>query len=218
MENNATTQVHASTLPQNTTVKKSKYKKTIILVISILIFAFLVGMIVSYFLDLKKAKLPNQSASKKITVTNTLPTNHSTKGPYKYGDADSNNVSLKVERVIPNPPSKGDPPDPGREYLEIDMTVTYNGTTAGSVPGIFMYKDGSGNLVTSADVHGSGKYSNKNVNIPNKWSLYAVELYPGKTVTGVYLLYQVVPGDKGSLVWDNPAASTDKKRTTLKLF
>jgi|ERR1700722_1874413 len=147
--------------------------------------------------SLLQTQIPHSVSATSIpNGTTALPTTTT-----KFGAAGTACCKITIDNVILNPSVNGDPPNNGLQYLEIDLSVTNTGNTAGAIPGSFYYQNAAGKVFSSADVKGPGQYSNKNVTIPNKKSIYAVELIPGQIVKDVYLLYQITPGDKGKLDW-----------------
>lgn len=205
---NKTNNTNTADTYNNSSLKKNALKNATIYILILLCFIALSLFI--YFTLLTK------HASTNVKQNNTSPmglTEGTTPkapkptvppGPVSYGQANLADITMKIDKAITDPPYKGDPPDTGMQYLEIDLTVTYTGNAVGAIPGFFYYRTGSGQEITSADVKGHGKYSNKSVLIPKKQSLYSVILMPGKTTHGVYLLFQIPPGDHGKLLWYIP--------------
>lgn len=183
-------------------------KSSIVFIIAI-IFGILILLLVLYLLLFSKKAGTHSSNGlfSNIQKTSTAPI------PNIMGYA------IQVENVIPNPVYKGDPPNAGLQYLEIDLAINYTGNKTEYIPGLFYYKSASGMIYFQANLKGLGPNTYKNVTIPGKQMLYSVSFTPGKSVNSAYLIYQIPSGDHGQLLWYNPQnPSNDQKQIYYKLF
>jgi hypothetical protein len=119
-----------------------------------------------------------------------------------YGSSDSSGISIKIDQVIEDPNTSGDSPDPGAQYLEIDLSVSNANKRGTIIPGTFVYKTAKGDLLNTADAVGkSPVYPNKNVLITGEEPLANLYLSPGQTDNSHYLIYEIPRADKGQLIW-----------------
>lgn len=139
-------------------------------------------------------------------------------GESAAGSADTADLSIKIERVISDPQTTGDRPDPGTKYVEIDLSVTNSGQGTQVVPGTFVYDAQDGRLFYTADSTGKGSgYANKNVQVSGKQSLDDLSLGPGQTDSSHYLIYQLPAKDTGGeLIWYD--GYYDTSSTKLAVF
>ena len=199
---------------------KNNNKKIILIILFTLFIILIIGVSVfALFGKPVQVATPSNSITTNKTKTNAIqPPTPSLPGPFTYGSVNVDNISLKIDKVIRDAHVQGTPPDSGKQYLEIDFSVTYMGKTTGIIPGVFYYQDSSGNLIPTADTNIAG-VPIKKITIPNKLVLYGVPLEKGKTVNNAYLLYQIPTGDHGKLIWINTAnPSISKQRVTFTLF
>jgi len=196
----------------NTAQLKNLFKKYRTLTyIIIIIFLIFIEIIIFNLISHSHKKLFTNPASQiknatEPTITPTLVIGKNGiplgRGKEVFGSADVQGTTIMVNNVILKPAVKGDPPDNGFEYLEIDVDVAYSGKTPGSVPGIFSYLDSAGNAISSIEKKGTNKDANKNAIVPGKIPLYQLKLTKGANFKDVYLLYQIKPGDRGKLLWN----------------
>ncbi len=109
------------------------------------------------------------------------------------------NFSVTVVGVYLNPPTVGDKPEAGRQYLGVDLQVTNDGSAENGVPGGFYYLTADGRQVFTA-IKGYQGVPTENVQLPGKKLLVADFLNPGQTDT-VSVIFEVPQGDKGKMVW-----------------
>lgn len=134
--------------------------------------------------------------------------------------AKANDFAIKVTKVVLNPPTTGDKPNPGMQYLEVDLSITFIGTQGNAAPpDEFVYQTASGldlpqaNISTSDNTFGifSSPYYAKNVELSNREQLpFTKVLNPGENDSSGSLLYQIPQGDKGKLLWNPPSVGTPK--------
>jgi len=124
---------------------------------------------------------------------------------------------VQVEKVTENPTgTSGDKPTKGLQYIEFDVSVTNNTNKATLVPGMFYFQDATiRKLFMPADMFGYLQdskiifsFSQKNITVLGKQSLYTTIINPGQTASR-YLIYQIPPGEKGQLVWDDSYLITE---------
>jgi len=217
-----------------------KENRTIAIIIFIIFWIIIEGVV--YYRLVLTSKKPSLSITRSVTSSsgNTLqqiaPTDNIPfvtpmptvtglpLGTAINGIGEANGYTVKVTNVILNPPITGDPPDNGMQYLEIDLSVTNTKGQPGTIPGVFYYQNGAGRFFSAADIKGNlpwkmADFSNKNIVISGKESVYSTTFNPGLTINNVYLIYQINPGDQGHLFWDktlDPLAS--KTFTIFDLF
>lgn len=203
-----TTQSKQSSVGGTQTMKAN----SIPLLIGVIIFLILIAFGGYYFFIFHKKAAVNHPAG--LSSPNNSTTNSPTPTPtvvqaYVVKPLD---CTVQVVHTRLDPPYKGDPPNAGMHYLEVDLSTLCTGKSAGPIQGTFFYKDAAGVLYSAATLHDpTSKYSNKNVSIPGEIPLYSTNFTPGKPVNDAYLLYQVKQGDNGdngSLEWYNPTAKT----------
>ena len=141
-------------------------------------------------------------------------------GQTAYGSYDTAGLAIKVTQVIPNPPTTGDAPNPGTQYLEIDLSVTNTNKEATIIPGTFKYQTETGSPLNTADTLGSkASDPNKNVQVVGKQPLLGLYLSPGQTDASGYLIYQIPVGDKGTLIWyDGSYGASNIKLAIFDLY
>jgi len=123
-------------------------------------------------------------------------------GEIALGTGDESGLAVKVVRTITNPPTTGDVPNAGMQYLEIDLSVSNHTSLGTIVLGTFYYQTATGNLLNTADTVGNpAVYPNKNVQVVGKSPLLDLYLSPGQTDSSHYLIYQIPIADKGKLIW-----------------
>ncbi len=132
------------------------------------------------------------------------------------GTGAASGFTVHVEKVTEAPTDiSGDKPLKGFQYIEFDVSVTNNTNNTTLIPGMFYFQNGTaGKLFLPADMFGYlndsriiSALSQKEVTISGKQSLYATDIKPGQTVTR-YLIYQILPGEKGQLIWDDSHSLT----------
>ena len=143
---------------------------------------------------------------------------------FANGTGDASGFGVKVTKVVLDPKVSGDPPNSEMHYLEVDLTVSNSSKQTEKIPGTFLYKAASGMIYATADTKGSlpdntGFYAQKNVTIPDKTPLSSITLQKSQQITNVYLIYQILPGDKGQLVWlDGTDPNFSQPLTVFTLF
>lgn len=159
--------------------------------------------------------------SKGVTISYNSNNNSPTSAPAttetplgSVGQAD--NFSVKVTNVFLNPSTTGDRPDTGTQYLEVDLSITNNGTQENAVPGSFYYQTTAGKELATANTFGNQGTPNKQVQIVGKKLLVADFLKPGVTDTSQSVIFQIPQGDKGKMVWH--ATIFDPNSTKLAIF
>lgn len=131
--------------------------------------------------------------------------------------ATNDGYSIKVTKVTPSPQATGDKPDPGAQYLQVDLSIT-NGGNEGFLAGTFFYRTASGKEIFEAAVM-TNDVPGKNVQIPGRQAMTAVSVERGKTDDSRSLLFQIPQGDKGQLVWrDGILDQQGAKLATFQLF
>ena len=124
--------------------------------------------------------------------------------------------AVHVNKVIKNPTVTGDKPATNLEYIEFDVSVTNNTNTTSLTPGVFYLQEATtGKLFIPADMFGlvsynwiASAFSSKHVTIPGKNPLMTTQIPAGQTVSNLYLIYQILWGEKGQLVWDTTSSLT----------
>jgi TM2 domain len=182
------------------------YEKNRRLAIAIFIVGWLLFVLVAWYTVSVLSK-PPALVFKNGPGTSNVPAVHiasstTALGQTAYGSSVASGLAVKVTQVIPNPAVQGDAPDPGTEYLEVDLSVTNNSKVATIVPGTFVYQTATGNLLYTADSLGKPPvYPNKNVQIPDEQPLSMLNVAPHQTDSSHYLIYQVSSADGGKLIW-----------------
>jgi hypothetical protein len=123
-------------------------------------------------------------------------------GQTAYGSGVAAGLTVKITQVTLNPPTIGDLPNAGTQYVEVDLLVSNHNKYSTIVPGTFVYQTATGALLNTADSVGTPPlYPNKNVQVFEKQPLSSLSLGPGKSDGTHYLIYQVPPGGTGTLIW-----------------
>jgi hypothetical protein len=138
-------------------------------------------------------------------------------GETALGTGDESGLAVAVVRTITNPPTTGNAPNAGMQYLEIDLSVSNHTSRGTIVLGTFYYQTAAGNLLNTADTVGNpAVYPNKNVQVVGKSPLIDLYLSPEQTDSSHYLIYQVPIADHGKLIWFDGYYDTDA--TKLAVF
>ena len=185
----------------------SKKTATIILIIVILInlliafYYFFVAA--SFFKALDKGvSITSNNASTTTTMIGTeeqKKTDNNTVSALGSA-ANAESFSVKITKVVLNPQTTGDKADTGKQYLQVDLSITNNGAENDFLPGSFFYLTTSGEQLNAADVFGTDS-PNKNVQVAGREQMTAVTVDPKKTVDDYSLIFQIPQGDKGKVVW-----------------
>lgn len=179
----------------------------------ILIVVFLINLVLAFYIFFVAASF-FKALDKGVTITgNNDGTTTTTIGTDNEKKTDNNtvtplgsaatadNFSIKVTKVVQNPQTTGDKPDAGTQYLQVDLSLTNNGSgDSDFVPGTFFYKTSSGKELLEAHVFGNQGSPNKNVEVVGRQSMTAVTVEPGKTDDTRSLIFQIPQGDKGQVV------------------
>jgi TM2 domain-containing membrane protein YozV len=138
------------------------------------------------------------------------------------GTGDAAGFSVEITKVNTSPAVTGDSPDSGKQYTEVDFSITNNSNSSGMLPGTFYYQTSDGKILSDTSTGGTGStIDSKNVQLSNtsEQPLIAPVINEGQTNTTYYLLFQVPTGDKGTLVWyDGTVDTTSAKLAIFKLF
>ena len=126
--------------------------------------------------------------------------------------ATAQNFSVKATKGVPNPQTTGDKPDAGTQYIEVDLSITNNGSQEDLVPGTFYYQTTAGKEITTADTFGNQGSPNKNVQIVGREAMVAVSLKPGQTDETHSVIFQIPQGDKGKMIWHDGIYQTDSAK------
>ncbi len=141
---------------------------------------------------------PNTSNVPPIHIASTI----TPLGQTAYGSGVASGLAVKVIQVIPNPLIVGDNPDPGTQYTELELSITNNNKVGTIIPGTFVYQTAKGNLLYTADSIGEPPtYLNRNIQILGEQPLSTLYLSPHQTDSTHYVIYEVPPGDRGTLSW-----------------
>lgn len=161
---------------------------------------------------------PDGSTTTTIGAENDKKADNNTVTPLG-SPATAESFSVKVTKVVPNPQTRGDKPDAGTQYLQVDLSITNapNGDD-GFIPGSFFYQTSSGQQYNEARVFGANS-PNKDVEVIGRQSITAVTVEPGKTDDTRSLIFQIPQGDKGQVVWrDGIFNKEGAKFATFQLF
>ncbi len=116
--------------------------------------------------------------------------------------ATDNGFSVKVTKVVPNPQTTGDKPDVGTQYLQVDLSITNNGTENDFIPGSFYYRNSLGKEILPADVSSNNQTAaSKKVQIIGRQTLSGVTLDPKQIDTSRSVIFQIPQSDKGKIIW-----------------
>ena len=138
------------------------------------------------------------------------------------GTREAANFAIRIAHVTENPHFTGDPPNNGMEYLEVDMTISYSGNVQILIPGYFLFQDNSGKFFYTADTlllpDNSLSNSDKKISIANKQPLSVTRFDPNKTVSDIYVIYQIKKGSRGRLVYDSGRSMHPQDTNILATF
>jgi len=215
-----------STLPAISSEKNKKQKNTnkIFSIIAVLLFILILGELGYVFLyhrsSFKHPLFPslslfshtqNKNNSQSINTSTPTPIN-----PPINGIGIASGFTVNFEKFIKDPTISGDKPNKNFKYIEFDMSVTNNTSHTTLIPGMFYFQDmATGKLFMPADIFGYVPYnwivsslSHKSVTIPGKNPLLTTQIPARQTVNNLYLIYQILQGEKGKLIWDNASSIT----------
>jgi hypothetical protein len=156
--------------------------------------------------------MPGPTPTIQISIPIPIPTGEQ----YANGTGVASGFTIHLKKVTKKPIVPGDKPLKGFSYIEFDVSVTNNTTNATFIPGMFYFQDSAtGKLFMTADTFGYVSYnwivssfSQKHVTVSGKKPLMTTEIPAGQTVNNLYLIYQILPAEKGKLVWDNTSTLT----------
>lgn len=180
---------------------KNRLVATIIFIAGWLLFIGVAGYIISALHKPPVLVFKNGPGTSNVPAVHVASTDTAL-GQTAYGSGVASGLAVQVTQVISNPLVHGATPNPGTEYVEVDLSVTNNSKAATIVPGTFVYQTTNGNLLYTADSLGKPPvYPNKNVQIVDKQPLSVLYLSPHQTDSSHYLIYQVPAADTGQLIW-----------------
>ncbi len=183
----------------------------------------LLGLIIPYAINSKSKPKPKaqSNASTSHATAKTAPTGNVRMVPFG-GAANDGSFKIQLLGVTPNPTVTGTPPDTGTEYIEADFLVTsISGRNTLSFNVYYMSTEApSGNAAGNVElntVDNSAGTTNpitfatippKAVQIPGKTSVVQPLDFPentSNTTATVYALFEVRPGDKSYISWQEAA-------------
>lgn len=223
---------------QSAQSKKNRKTYSIIAVILFILIAGELGFVLfhnsSFFTTLQSTIIPhkdttNNNSTNKVVITQKLLPDK-TKNiivPIPTGEQSVNGIGkaagfiIHLNKVIENPTTvRGDKPLNGLKYIVFEVSVTNNTDTTAIIPGMFYFQDAAtGKLFMPANTFGYvpaynwivSTFSQKHVMISGKSSLMTTEIPAGQTVNNLFLIYQMLPLEKGQLVWNTEDSITEIK-------